>query len=179
MEELNNKKELIDMMTVALLHVTQGLHQGRAIANVLLSQTCFDYHWTERCEVGLQGVYLSDMDMPLHYHVFAWVSALSEQAVQGFEFTARTSSPDEAAKIRAFVINACRAIKQAILRDGELPKQTHSNCVRLLKVNYSRLAEEKVCGLSIDPEATRRRYRKRTNKISMPMRVECRNPVLN
>ncbi|NQX77509.1 hypothetical protein [Gilvibacter sp.] len=179
MKELKTKQELIDMMTIALLHVTQGLHQGRAIANLLLSQTCFDYHWAERCEIGLQGVYLNGMDMPLHYHVFAWASALSEQAAQGFEFNARTSSPDEAAKIRAFVIDACRAIKQAILRDGELPEQTHNKCVRLLRVNYTRLAEEKVCGLSIDPIATRERYCRRTNKVSIPMRVECRNPALN
>ena len=50
---VKDKKELVDLMTIALLHGTQGLEQGRLIANTLLSQTCFTYHWSEYCEIGL------------------------------------------------------------------------------------------------------------------------------
>ena len=180
MKDLKDKKELVDLMTIALLHVTQGLEQGRLIANTLLSQTCFTYHWSEYCEIGLQGVHVAEgMDVPTYTQVFMWVCALSEQATQGFEFTPRTESANEAAKLRAFVINVCRAIKQAILRNGNLPEQTHANCMRLVQVDYVYLINNKVCGLMKDADATKARYYRRTAPMGLNMKVRAANPEWN
>ena len=119
------------------------------------------------------------MDVPTYTQLFMWVSALSEQAAQGFEFTPRTESANDAAKLRAFVINVCRAIKQAILRNGNLPEQTHANCMRLVQVDYVYLINNKVCGLMKDADATKARYYRRTAPMGLNMKVRAVNPEWN
>jgi len=181
MKELRQKEKLIDLLVLSILHASQGLEQGRAIANTLLSQCYFDRHWARDWEIGQHGVYMADTaSVPHHYHVFVWASALCQQAVQGYEFTAATQSLNHAARVRGFIIEACVALKKCLMAEESLPEQTYANAMSLITVNYARLTADKVCGLCLDAKAAERDYWARVNKVcKVQMRVYSDNPKLN
>ena len=160
MKDLKNKSQTIEMLTDVLLHVIQAYEESAMLTNALFSQSQLDRHWSCYWEVGLMGIYRSELlkRTPTKFQVFHWACGISHAATVRYRLTPRSENRNEYKQLRSFVLRVSCALKRLLETPNDPPREM-LDIVRVSVLGgYSDIIDRKLCGLMLDESRVMQDY---------------------